>query len=67
MSVARFALGDRVGVAWIYSACGDCEHCLGGFENLCADFQATGRDVDGGYAEFMTVSEELRVCDSGQP
>jgi propanol-preferring alcohol dehydrogenase len=56
---ARFDLGDRVGVAWIYSACGDCEHCLGGFENLCAAFQATGRDADGGYAELMTVSEDF--------
>lgn len=50
-----FALGERVGVAWIHSACGDCVQCHGGNENLCAEFKATGRDADGGYAEFMTV------------
>jgi len=55
----RFAHGDRVGVAWIYSACGECEQCRGGFENLCAAFEATGRDADGGYAELMTVSEDF--------
>ena len=48
-------LGERVGVAWIFSACGDCEHCLNGNENLCAKFMATGRDAYGGYAEFMTA------------
>jgi propanol-preferring alcohol dehydrogenase len=47
--------GDRVGVAWIFSACGRCKYCLRGDENLCADFRATGRDADGGYAEYMTV------------
>jgi propanol-preferring alcohol dehydrogenase len=52
-----FGGGERVGVAWIYSACGRCEFCLAGNENLCADFRATGRDVDGGYAEYMTVPE----------
>ncbi len=50
-----FKPGDRVGVAWIFSACGKCEHCLAGEENLCAQFKATGRDADGGYAEYMTV------------
>ena len=48
-------VGDRVGVAWIYSACGECEHCKAGEENLCAQFRATGRDVDGGYAQYMTA------------
>ena len=47
--------GDRVGVAWIFSACGECEHCKMGEENLCAQFRATGRDVNGGYAQYMTV------------
>jgi propanol-preferring alcohol dehydrogenase len=47
--------GQRVGVAWIASACGNCQHCLAGNENLCANFKATGRDVDGGYAEYMKV------------
>src|SRR5690349_15118266 len=47
--------GQRVGVAWIASACGHCQHCLAGNENLCAEFKATGRDVNGGYAEYMKV------------
>jgi len=50
-------MGDRVGVAWIYSACGSCTYCRSGLENLCADFRATGRDADGGYAEYMKVPE----------
>ena len=51
--------GDRVGVAWIYAACGKCEFCLSGQENLCRDFKATGRDVNGGYAEYMVVQEKF--------
>jgi len=47
--------GDRVGVAWISDSCGRCKHCLEGNENLCHQFKATGRDVNGGYAEYMTV------------
>ena len=56
-NVTKFKEGDRVGVAWIFSSCGKCEACRSGNENLCPDFQATGRDANGGYAEFMTVSE----------
>jgi len=55
----RFLPGDRVGIAWIFSACGTCKFCLAGEENLCADFRATGRDANGGYAEFMTVNEDF--------
>jgi alcohol dehydrogenase, propanol-preferring len=47
--------GDRVGVAWIFSACGECEYCNSGQENLCPYFKATGRDANGGYAQYMTV------------
>lgn len=47
--------GARVGVAWIYRACGECVFCRSGRENLCARFEATGRDANGGYAEYMTV------------
>ncbi len=53
----RFRLDERVGVAWIYKACGRCEYCRTGQENLCPDFQATGRDAQGGYAEYMRVPE----------
>ncbi len=52
-----FRLGDRVGVAWIFSADGTCAFCRRGEENLCEQFRATGRDVHGGYAELMTVPE----------
>ncbi|MFN4217854.1 MAG: zinc-dependent alcohol dehydrogenase family protein [Candidatus Bipolaricaulia bacterium] len=54
-----FKVGDRVGVAWIFSACGRCKFCLRGEENLCYDFKATGRDAHGGYAQYMTVSEDF--------
>jgi alcohol dehydrogenase, propanol-preferring len=50
-----FKEGDRVGVGWIHSACGRCAYCLSGRENLCPDFRATGRDADGGYAEYTTA------------
>jgi len=55
----KFKKGDRVGIAWIFSACGKCKFCLDGNENLCEQFKATGRDVNGGYAEYMTVSEDF--------
>jgi propanol-preferring alcohol dehydrogenase len=44
--------GDRVGVPWLYSACGHCEHCLGGWETLCEGQQNTGYSVNGGFAEY---------------
>jgi len=53
----RFTIGDRLGVAWIYSACGECAYCRRGEENLCAAFRATGRDAHGGYAEYLRVPE----------
>ena len=53
----RFQVGERVGVAWIYSACGTCAYCRSGRENLCPEFRATGRDAHGGYAELMVVPE----------
>lgn len=55
----RFSPGERVGVAWIYSACGKCSFCLKGEENLCDNFMATGRDANGGYAEYMVVPEDF--------
>ena len=61
-----FRIGERVGIAWIYSACGTCKFCLTDNENLCKDFKATGRDANGGYAQFMTVPEGFayRIPDS---
>jgi propanol-preferring alcohol dehydrogenase len=52
-------IGQRVGVAWIHRACGACEACASGRENLCARFEATGRDVDGGYAERMLAPADF--------
>ena len=57
--VSQVKVGDRVGVAWIFSACGECAHCIAGEENLCAQFRATGRDVNGGYAQYMTVPADF--------
>jgi propanol-preferring alcohol dehydrogenase len=54
-----FRPGDRVGIAWIYSADGTCQFCRAGNENLCEAFRATGRDANGGYAEYMTVAEDF--------
>jgi propanol-preferring alcohol dehydrogenase len=54
-------LGRRVGVGWIASACGECRWCERGEENLCPEFQGTGRDIDGAYAEFMTIPARFAV------
>ena len=57
--VDQSRVGERVGVAWIYSACGQCRWCRQGLENLCPQFRATGRDADGGYAEYMVVPADF--------
>jgi propanol-preferring alcohol dehydrogenase len=53
------AVGDRIGVAWIFRADGQCTFCRRGDENLCPHFTATGRDADGGYAEAMVAPAEF--------
>jgi alcohol dehydrogenase, propanol-preferring len=58
-AVSKFNIGNRVGVPWLFSTCGVCEYCKRGQENLCNKIQFTGYDVDGGYAEFMTVDENF--------
>jgi propanol-preferring alcohol dehydrogenase len=58
-AACRFEVGARVGIAWIFSACGTCRPCRTGNENLCEQFKATGRDVHGGYAEYLTVPEDF--------
>ena len=45
--------GDRVGVPWLHTACGHCEHCMTGWETLCDAQQMTGYSVNGGYAEYV--------------
>jgi len=57
--VSKFKVGDRVGAGWIYSACGKCDYCKKGLENLCWDFKATGRDANGGYAEYFKIHEDF--------
>ncbi len=51
--------GDRVGVPWLYSACGHCEHCLGGWETLCNGQRNTGYSVNGGYAEYALAEADF--------
>ncbi len=51
--VTHFAKGDRIGVPWMYSACGHCEFCLAGMETICLKAEATGYSKPGGYAEYM--------------
>jgi len=55
----KFKDDERVGIAWIHYACGTCKFCKNGMENLCDDFMATGRDADGGYAEYTVVHEDF--------
>jgi len=59
--VDRRRIGQRIGVGWIASACGECRWCTRGEENLCPEFRATGRDIDGGYAEFMAAPAAFTV------
>ncbi|WP_374427246.1 alcohol dehydrogenase AdhP [Paracoccus sp. (in: a-proteobacteria)] len=47
--------GDRVGVPWLYTACGCCRHCLGGWETLCEQQQNTGYSVNGGFADYVVA------------
>ncbi|MDX9821802.1 MAG: zinc-dependent alcohol dehydrogenase family protein [Syntrophales bacterium] len=56
-AASLYGIGSRVGVGWVFSACGSCPYCRSGRENLCRDFQATGRDRNGGYAEYIVVPE----------
>ena len=59
LNTSKFNIGDRVGVAWIFSTCGSCTYCSVGKENLCEKFKATGRDANGGYAQYMTAAEDF--------
>ena len=54
-AVVDVGVDDRVGVAWIYTACGVCEWCRSGRENLCPYFRGTGCDANGGYAEYIAA------------
>ncbi|UCD48882.1 MAG: zinc-dependent alcohol dehydrogenase family protein [Phycisphaerales bacterium] len=56
---AKFKPGDRVGIAWINSACGACGFCTSGHENLCPEFRGTGCHAHAGYAEYTVVPEDF--------
>lgn len=58
-AVTKFSLGDRVGITWLFSSCGVCEFCRAGSENLCEQAKWTGKDADGGYAEFTVIGQDF--------
>jgi len=55
--VTQFSIGDKAGIYWLHSSCGHCKQCLSGRENYCPNIQCTGWDVDGGFAEYVTITE----------
>ncbi|MFC1737923.1 zinc-dependent alcohol dehydrogenase family protein [Planctomycetota bacterium] len=57
--VTKFHIGERVGVTWLYWACGKCSFCRTGQENLCISAKWTGKDAHGGYAEYMVIGEDF--------
>jgi propanol-preferring alcohol dehydrogenase len=58
-AVTKHKIGDRVGITWLFSSCGECEFCRTGSENLCNRAKWTGKDANGGYAEFMVIGEDF--------
>jgi len=57
-SVIKFRVGDRLGVTWLNSTCDNCRFCKSARENLCERAKWTGKDVDGGYAEYMVIGQD---------
>jgi propanol-preferring alcohol dehydrogenase len=51
--VTEVNMGDRVGVPWLYSACGHCEHCLAAWETVCGEAEFGGYTKNGGFAEYI--------------
>ncbi len=64
-NASRFLVGDKVGVYWLNSACGQCKHCLAGEGNYCRSFKATGWDENGGFADYITIDEQYAVSLDG--
>lgn len=58
-AVTKFSLGDRVGITWLFSSCGQCIFCRTGSENLCEQAKWTGKDANGGYAEFIVIGQDF--------
>lgn len=57
-AVSKYNGGERVGITWLYRACGECDFCRTGQENLCGSAKWTGKDANGGYAEYMVITED---------
>ena len=64
--VSHVREGDRVGIPWLYTACGHCEHCVGGWETLCESQANTGYSVNGGFADYVLADPDFvgRLPDS---
>src|SRR5215470_8820570 len=58
-NAGRFAVGERVGIAWLHKTDGTCEYCRAGAENLCEEPEFTGYTVNGGYAEYIVAPEDF--------
>ena len=67
--VKSLKIGDRVGIPWLFSACGECEYCLSGRETLCPNQENGGYSVDGGYAEYCKAPADYvaRIPDGLDP
>jgi len=59
--VKKFKVGDKAGVCWLNNTCGKCKYCLSDRENYCPEIKSTGWDEDGGYAEYITVLENIAL------
>jgi propanol-preferring alcohol dehydrogenase len=59
--VKKFKIGDKAGVCWLNRTCGTCKYCRSGKENYCPDIKATGWDEHGGFAEYITVLEDVAL------
>lgn len=57
--VAKWKIGDRVGVPWLYKTCGKCKYCKSGKENLCDNAMFTGYDANGGFAQYTVISQDF--------
>ncbi len=61
-AVTQWAVGDRVGVPWLGSTCGECAYCRQGLENLCERAQFTGCTVDGGFADHAIADARYALA-----
>jgi propanol-preferring alcohol dehydrogenase len=59
--VTEHAVGDRVALPWLGTACGSCRYCVSGWETLCLEQQNTGYSIDGGYAEYAVADARFAV------